>query len=75
MPVAAARLELVDIGTPVAVNTPVGIEVVLLDNPDKLCELASEFEDGALLRALEGGAAGRPATVLILAAGVCQFVD
>jgi len=73
-----ARFVLVAVGTPVAVNTPVGIDVVvedLLPRESDCDELGAPVEGGALTITLEGGTVGLPATLLMLSAGVDHLAD
>lgn len=60
MPVEIAKLELVEVGTPVAVKTPVGIVVVLELFPLDV-EVATVVAGGALIITLVGGCVGLPA--------------
>ena len=73
-----ATLELVVVGTPVAVKTPVGIVVVAVELllPLEL-DCVDDFVDvgGALVMKLEGGTVGLPATLLTLASGACQLAE
>lgn len=74
--VGRAKLELVEVGMPVAVKTPVGIVLVLeLFPPFILEEELVPDAGGGLTIALEGGAVGLPATLLTLLAGVDQLAD
>lgn len=68
----------VDTGTIVAVNTPVGIELVveaLLRLVVDSAELTASVETGALTITVEGGTVGCPATLLTLPAGVDQLAE
>lgn len=71
------ELELVAVGTPVAVKTPVGIVVVvvLLSRADEPEDVLVVVIGGALIMTLEGGTEGLPATVLMLEPGVFQLAD
>lgn len=74
MPVDRAKLELVEVGTPVAVKTPVGIVVVLEVLPFDV-EVVTVVGGGALIITLVGGAVGLPATLVTLPSGVFQLAE
>lgn len=73
--VEAAKLELVDVGTPVAVKTPVGIVVVDEPLPFDVDDEAAAEVGGALIITLEGTCVGCPARLVTLLAGVCQLAE
>lgn len=74
--VDTAKLELVDVGTPVAVKTPVGIVVVFEVPPVDVDDDAALVDmGGALIMTLEGGWVGCPARLVTLLAGVCQLAE